>query len=173
MRRVLVALALGGALVSGACAGGGMEAAEGGSSAGGQPAQAPAPAAMSQREAVARAEAACARTARLIDELADGSDLRDPAGESEFGERRLLLERDLADTLADLDPGKNQPPTFERFVAAVELRADLREQILEKAAAGDRQAAEDAASQLAMAVEDGQRAATEDGLDTCASLGAD
>ncbi|HEV2768670.1 MAG TPA: hypothetical protein VGV40_00600 [Solirubrobacteraceae bacterium] len=173
MRRVLAALALGGALGSGACAGGGMETADRGLSAGGPPAQAPAPPTMTRQEAARRAEAACARTARLIDELMDGSDLKDPAGQSEFGERRLVLERDLANALADLDPGSNQLPMFERFAAAVDLRADLREQILDEVAAGDRQAAEEAASQLAIAVEDGQRAASEYGLDTCASLGVD
>lgn len=173
MRRLVALLALGGALGSAGCAGGGTEDAQGGSSAGEQPAQAPVAATMTRQEVVASAEQACAETAQLIDELVEESDLEDPAGQGEFGERRLVIDRDLANSLADLDPPEEQRPIFEDFVAAMDRRADLREKILEKAAAGDGQAAEEAATELAFAVEDAQDAATDYGLPTCASLGAE
>ena len=171
MRRALAGLALGGALLSGACGSGREQQAEVESSAGGQPAPAPAPAGPTREETVERANEVCAQTARQIDELVDESDRDSPAGEGRFGERRLTLQRDLADTLAALVPPAERQPTFDRFVEAVDLSADLREEVLEKAAAGDRQAAEEAAIQLADAVQEAQRAASEYGLVECERLG--
>ncbi len=173
MRRALAVLALGAALVSGACAGGREEQPEVESSAGGQPATAPARAGPTREETVARANEACAQAAREIDELVDESDREDPAGEGRFGERRLTLQRDLADTLAALVPPVERDPSFDRFVEAVDLSADLREEVLEAAAAGDRQGAEEAAVELADAVEEAQRAASEYGLFECEGIGPD
>lgn len=103
----------------------------------------------------------------------DESDREDPAGEGRFGERRLTLQRDLADTLAALVPPVERDPSFDRFVEAVDLSADLREEVLEAAAAGDRQGAEEAAVELADAVEEAQSAASEYGLFECEGIGPD
>ncbi|HEV2753798.1 MAG TPA: hypothetical protein VGV36_08195 [Solirubrobacteraceae bacterium] len=173
IRRALAGLALGGALLSAACGSGRVEQAQVESSAGGQPTTAPAPAGPTREETVERANEACAQAAREIDELVDESDRDDPAGEGRFGERRLTLQRDLADTLAALVPPAEREPSFDRFVEAVDLSADLREEILEKAAAGDRQAAEQAAMELADAVEDARRAASDYGLVECEGIGPD
>jgi hypothetical protein len=131
----------------------------------------PAPANVTREEAIERADALCAQAAQRSDELVDELDLSDPADQRALDERSLEIERDLGDGLATLSPPAEQRPTFDRFAVSVDLAADLREDGLEAVAAGDQQAADEAVAQLAVVVQEGQRAAVDYGLRECARIG--
>lgn len=131
----------------------------------------PAPANVTREEAIERADALCAQAAERSDELVDELDLSDPADQRALDERSLEIERDLADGLATLAPPADERPTFDRFAVSVDLAADLREDGLEAVAVGDQQAADQAVAQLAVVVQEGQRAAVDYGLRECARIG--
>lgn len=129
------------------------------------------PANVTKEEAIERADAVCRDAQQRAGELIDRLDLEDDDDLEELDRESLVISRDTVQTLSTLTPPADERPLFDRFIAAIDLSAELREQAVAAQTTGDVQTGQQARRQLVAVVDEGGIAAADYGMTDCARFG--